>query len=50
MTVELIINALKMAFESRKPPKGIIIHSDRGVHTEPINIKTSCASMEVYRA
>ncbi|EGQ9152944.1 IS3 family transposase, partial [Vibrio parahaemolyticus] len=31
MTVELITNALKMAFESRKPPKGVIIHSDRGV-------------------
>ncbi|HAS6549346.1 TPA: DDE-type integrase/transposase/recombinase [Vibrio parahaemolyticus] len=27
MTVELITNALKMAFESRKPPKGVIIHS-----------------------
>ncbi|HDM8235679.1 TPA: IS3 family transposase [Vibrio campbellii] len=31
MTVELITNALKMAFESRKPPKGVLIHSDRGV-------------------
>ncbi|EJL6392653.1 IS3 family transposase [Vibrio vulnificus] len=31
MTVELITDALKMAFESRKPPKGVIIHSDRGV-------------------
>ncbi|EJG1821696.1 IS3 family transposase [Vibrio parahaemolyticus] len=31
MTVELITNALKMVFESRKPPKGVIIHSDRGV-------------------
>ncbi|HFQ5371474.1 TPA: IS3 family transposase [Vibrio vulnificus] len=31
MTVELITNALKMAFELRKPPKGVIIHSDRGV-------------------
>ncbi|EGQ8047408.1 IS3 family transposase [Vibrio parahaemolyticus] len=31
MTVELITNALKMAFESRKPPKGVIIHSDGGV-------------------
>ncbi|WP_217998401.1 DDE-type integrase/transposase/recombinase, partial [Vibrio nereis] len=29
MTVELIINALKMAFESRKSPKGIIIYLDR---------------------
>lgn len=31
MTVELITNALKMAFESCKPPKGVIIHSDHGV-------------------
>ncbi|HDY8144662.1 TPA: IS3 family transposase [Vibrio vulnificus] len=31
MTVELITNALKMAFELRKSPKGVIIHSDRGV-------------------
>ncbi|WP_194577339.1 DDE-type integrase/transposase/recombinase, partial [Vibrio anguillarum] len=31
MTVQLITNALKMAFKSRKPPKGVIIHSDRGV-------------------
>ncbi|MGR3238957.1 IS3 family transposase, partial [Vibrio vulnificus] len=31
MTVQLITNALQMAFKSRKPPKGVIIHSDRGV-------------------
>ncbi|WP_367971465.1 IS3 family transposase [Vibrio scophthalmi] len=31
MAVQLITNALKMAFKSRKPPKGVIIHSDRGV-------------------
>lgn len=30
MTVQLITNALKMAFKSRKPLKGVIIHSDRG--------------------
>lgn len=31
MTEQLITNALKMAFKSRKPPKGVLIHSDRGV-------------------
>ncbi|NAX43244.1 DDE-type integrase/transposase/recombinase [Vibrio sp. V25_P4S6T154] len=31
MTIELITNALKMTFKSRKPPKGVIIYSDRGV-------------------
>ncbi len=31
MIVELITNVLKMAFESRKPPKGVIIYVDRGV-------------------
>ncbi|MDO6542955.1 IS3 family transposase, partial [Photobacterium sanguinicancri] len=31
MTEVLITNALKMAFKSRRPPKGLIVHSDRGV-------------------
>lgn len=31
MTEQLITNALKMAFKSRKPPKGVLVHSDRGV-------------------
>lgn len=31
MTETLITNALKMAFKSRRPPKGLIVHSDRGV-------------------
>lgn len=31
MTEQLVTDALKMAFTSRKPPKGLIIHSDRGV-------------------
>lgn len=30
MTKELVIDALKMAIANRKPPKGVICHSDRG--------------------
>src|SRR3712207_9469585 len=30
-TAALVTNALGMAIESRKPPAGAIIHSDRGV-------------------
>lgn len=30
MTKQLVIDALQMAIWSRKPPKGLIIHSDRG--------------------
>lgn len=30
MTKELVINALKKALISRKPPAGLILHSDRG--------------------
>lgn len=30
MTKKLVIDALQMAIWSRKPPKGLIIHSDRG--------------------
>ncbi len=30
MTKQLVIDALQMAIWGRKPPKGLIIHSDRG--------------------
>ena len=30
MTKQLVIDALNMAVWSRKPPKGLILHSDRG--------------------
>ena len=30
MTKQLVIDALLMAIWARKPPKGLIIHSDRG--------------------
>lgn len=30
MTKQLVIDALQMAIWNRKPPKGLIIHSDRG--------------------
>ena len=30
MRKELVLNALKMAIESRKPSEGLIVHSDRG--------------------
>ena len=31
MKAELVCDALKMAIWQRKPPKGLIVHSDRGV-------------------
>lgn len=30
MTVELVVGALKMAYDAKKPQKGLIHHSDRG--------------------
>jgi len=30
MTAELVCDALSMAIQNQKPPKGLIIHSDRG--------------------
>ena len=30
MSKQLVINALDMAVKNRKPPKGLIFHSDRG--------------------
>ena len=30
--VDLVLNALDMAIASRRPPKGLVHHSDRGVH------------------
>ena len=30
MKKEIVINALKKAIKRRKPPKGLIVHSDRG--------------------
>ncbi|TMP26649.1 DDE-type integrase/transposase/recombinase, partial [Pseudoalteromonas rubra] len=30
MTVQLVERALQMAINLRKPPKGVIFHSDRG--------------------
>ncbi len=30
MTKQLVIEALQMAIWRRKPPRGLIIHSDRG--------------------
>jgi transposase InsO family protein len=33
MRTELISDALLMAFESRRPPRGVIFHSDRGCQT-----------------
>jgi transposase InsO family protein len=31
MKVELVLDALKMAYWRRKPPRGLIHHSDRGI-------------------
>ncbi len=50
MTEELVTNALKMAFKSRRPPKAYRPLRPRGYNIALTNIKTSCVSMVAYRA
>ena len=40
MTAKLVCDALIMAYWRRKPPAGLIMHSDRGVHTRATSIGT----------
>jgi transposase InsO family protein len=35
MRTELVEEALEMAFVQRRPPEGVIFHSDRGCHYPP---------------
>lgn len=39
LKAEVVTAALAMALYKRKFPKGVIIHSDRGVSTAHINIR-----------
>jgi transposase InsO family protein len=53
MRIELVEDALSMAFLTRRPPKGVIFHSDRGCQpstrartlpTSPVRREPSCRS------
>lgn len=46
MEAELVVNALKMACVNRRPPAGVIFHSDRGGQYNSELFKTFCVDHE----
>ena len=50
MEAELVVNALKMACVNRRPPAGVIFHSDRGGQYNSELFKTFCVDHEVIQS